>query len=229
MDLFNTICVWVAEVLPFIATLSAFIYGVKNFFKKGKALYLQIVTMSMGCYAMGSFYHICQALTSDVVSEGFTAAYLGQMGFFLFLFTANFGQMDSLLDDKSSALKKYRIIALAAPLLVALTFIPSAIAYMPLSTKISSALVWLCAMFSSYFNFKHSIISDMGFGFVKAIRPYNISALILTFVELLLLTAWNYYDIPYGYLIIALLSIVLSILSFVTMIQLKKGVEAWTI
>ena len=77
MAVFEEVCFWVAEVVPFLVTLATFIYGVKNFFNKGKALYLQIVTMGMGCYTMGSFYHLCQSITSEEVVDGFTAAYLG--------------------------------------------------------------------------------------------------------------------------------------------------------
>ena len=229
MAVFEEACFWFSETVPLLATLAAFIYGVKNFFKKGKALYLQIVTMGMGCYTMGSLYHLCQSLTSDEVADGFTAAYLGRIGFFLFLFTANFGQMDGLLDDRTPLMKKFRYIALIAPVAAGLLYLPCAFTEMPVSTKISLALVWLAAIFSSYYNFKHAIISDLGYGFVKAIRPYNICALILTFTELVLQVLWANYDIEYGFVAIALSSVVFSVMSAVTVIALKRGVEAWKI
>ena len=86
----DKICFWIADILPLSACLGAFIYGAKNFFKKGKAFYLQIVTMAIGCHAMGSCYHLCQSITIENVVDGFTPAYLGRIGFFLFLFTANY-------------------------------------------------------------------------------------------------------------------------------------------
>ena len=225
----TTFCLWAADILPLLATLGTFIYGVKNFFKKGKAYYLQIVTMGMGCYAMGSFYHLCQSITTGDLADGFTAAYLGRIGFFLFLFTANFGQMDGLLDDRTPSLKKYRYIALIAPATAALMYLPCAFADMPYSTKISLSFLWIAAIFSSYFNFKHAIISDLGFGFVKAIRPYNICALILAFTELLLQVLWAYYDAAYILIAIMIVTVVFSVMSVVTMIALKRGVEAWKI
>lgn len=227
MSTIDTACMWIADIVPFLSTLIAFIYGVKKFFKKGAAFYLQIVTMSMGCYAMGSLYHLCQTLTSDVITEGFTAAYLGRIGFFLFLFTANFGQIDNVLDDGSAQVKKSRIIAVIAPLLAGLLFIPNAITDMPVSTKITHALVWIAAIFSLYFNFKHAIISDMDIGFAKAIRPYNISAVILTFLELIILTMWSNYDIENAFIIIAALATAFGVMSIVTIVNLKKGVEKW--
>ena len=229
MTVLGEVCFWVTEIAPLLATLASFIYGVKNFFKKGKAFYLQIVTMAMGCYAMGSFYHLCQSLTTDTVADGFTAAYLGRIGFFLFLFTANYGQMDGLLDDRAPALKKYRCIALAAPVAAVLLFLPCALTDMPVSTKISLSLVWVAAVCSSYYNCKHAIISDLGYGFVKAIRPYNICALALTFAELVMQVLWANYDLQYAYIGIALMSVVFSVLSALTMLMLKRGVEAWKI
>lgn len=225
----DEVCFWVAEIAPLLASLGTFVYGAKHFFKKGKAFYLQIVTMTMGCYAMGSFYHLCQSITTDEVVDGFTAAYLGRIGFFLFLFTANFGQIDGLLDDKTQAFKKFRYIALLAPVVAALLYLPCALTEMPISTKISLSFVWIAAICSSYYNFKHAIISDLGYGFAKAIRPFNICALILTFTELILQVLWANYDIEYGFVLIAVMSIIFSVMSAVTMIVLKRGVEAWKI
>ena len=225
----TTFCLWVAGILPLLATLGTFIYGVKNFFKKGKAYYLQIVTMAMGCYAMGSFYHLCQSITTGDLADGITAAYLGRIGFFLFLFTANYGQMDGLLDDRTPSFKKYRYIALIAPVTAALLYLPCFFAEMPYSTKISLSFLWIAAIFSSYFNFKHAIISDLGYGFVKAIRPYNICALALTFLELILQVLWAYYDDNYIIIVIMIVTVIFSIVSVLTIVTLKRGVEAWKI
>ena len=229
MTVLDEVCFWVADIVPLLTSLGTFIYGVKNFFKKGKAYYLQIVTMAFGCYAMGSFYHLCQSITTEEVVDGFTAAYLGRIGFFLFLFTANFGQMDGLLDDRTPSLKKFRYIALIAPVMAALLYVPCALTEMPVSTKISLLFVWIAAIVSSYYNFKHAVISDLGYGFVKAIRPYNICALILTFTELVLQMLWCNYDIDYGMIIIAVGSVIFSVMCAVTMVALKRGVESWKI
>ena len=228
MTALDKVCFFVADIVPFLASLGTFIYGVKNFFKKGKAYYLQIVTMAFGCYAMGSFYHLCQSITTEEVVDGFTAAYLGRIGFFLFLFTANFGQMDGLLDDRTPTFKRFRYLALLAPVAVALLYVPCILTDMLISTKISLVFMWLAAMCSSYYNFKHAIISDLGYGFVKAIRPYNICALILTFAELILHILWANAD-DFGFVIIAIVSALFSAMCAVTMVALKRGVEKWKI
>ena len=226
MEKIDLICMWIAELLPLFATLFSFIYGINKFFKKGKPLFLQSITMAMGCHTLGSIYHICQTLTTETIFEGFTPAYLGRIGFFLFLITASYGHMDRIVDDGSKQIRPSRYIALIAPVLALLLFLPNAIMEdLPTKTKIAVSLVWLPALIAVYYNLKHAIIPDFDFGFIKAIKPYNILATCLGFAELLCLTAWDYlYNTQ---LIIA--SLVFAILCVTMMLVAKKGAEKWTI
>lgn len=229
MDELNQISMWLSDVIILVTTITLFIYGIKHFFKKGRAFYPCFITLGVGCYAMGTLYHLCQTLTVDEISEGFTATYLGKMGFFLFLFTANYGQMDGLLDDGNECFKKSRQIALVAPIVAGLLYIPCLVVEMPITTKITFGLVWICALSSVYYNLKHAVIDDCGFGFAKAIRPYNAWAVALTFIELVQLVLWAYYDIEGGFILIAITSIIFSVALVMTVINLKRGIEAWTI
>ena len=217
---------WIAELVPLCATLVSFIYGLRKFFKKGKPLFLQSLTMAMGCHALGSVYHLCQTIATEEVLEGFTPAYLGRIGFFLFLITASYGQLDRIVDDRSRVLRPYRLIALIAPLLAVLLYLPNALMEdLPLATKIAVLLVWLPAVFSVYYNMKHAIIPNFDFGFIKAIKPYNILATCLGFAELLCLTAWDYlYNTQ-----MVIFSVAFAILCVATMLAAKKGAEKWTI
>ena len=217
---------WIAELLPLAATLFSFIYGVNKFFKKGKPLFLQSLTMAMGSHALGSIYHVCQTLTTETVLEGFTPAYLGRIGFFLFLIAASYGQMDRIVDDGSKKIRPTRYIALIAPVCAILLYLPNGLMEdLPLPTKIAVALVWLPAIFSVYYNLKHAIIPDLDFGFIKAIKPYNVLALCLGFAELLCLTAWDYlYNTQ---LVIA--SVLFAGLCVALIFAAKKGAEKWTI
>jgi hypothetical protein len=87
------------------------------------------------------------------------------------------------------------------------------------------AVVWLPATVSVYFNLKHAIIPDLDFGFIKAIKPYNISVLALSFAELFCLTAWHYFN---GVLLV-ISSVLFGALSVCSIISARKGVEKWTI
>ena len=94
-----------------------------------------------------------------------------------------------------------------------------------IATKIVYALVWIPAIFCMYFSLKHAIIPDLDFGFIKAIKPYNVFVLLLCFSELLCLTAWDYYyPVP-----MAIGATVFGALCICTMLFAKKGVKKWTI
>ena len=226
MERMDLICMWIAELLPLSATMFSFIFGLSRFFKRGKPLFLQSITMAMGCHFLGTVYHLCQMLTNETVFEGFTPAYLGRIGFFLFFIAASYGQMDRIIDDRTPALRPARYLALLAPLCAALVYVPNAcISDLPTATKVAVLLVWIPASVSVYYNLKHAIIPDCDFGFVKAIKPYNLLAVGLGFSELLVLTAWDYL---HGVFLV-ITSAIFSALCIATMIAAGKGAEKWTV
>jgi hypothetical protein len=142
------------------------------------------------------------------------------------LITASYGQMDRIVDDGSKKIRPSRMIAFIAPICAALLYLPNGLMEdLPLATKISVLLVWIPATVSVYYNLKHSIIPDFDFGFIKAIKPYNILATCLGFAELLCLTAWDYlYSVP-----LVISSLVFAGLCLSMMLAAKKGAEKWTI
>jgi hypothetical protein len=222
----NLIYILIAELAPLAATLFSLIYGLRYFFKRGKPLCLQSFTMAMASHALGSIYHLCQTLTNEDIVEGFTPAYLGRIGFFLFIITASYGQLDKIVDDGSPKMRPARLIALAAPVCAALLFVPNAMAAdTPIATKAVYAAVWIPAIISAYFNLKHVLIPDLDFGFIKSLKPYNVCALLLSFSELACLTAWNLCDELY----VAIAAVAFAALCICAMIAAKKGVEKWTI
>lgn len=165
-------------------------------------------------------------LTTNSIEEGFSLVYLGKIGFYLFLVTASYGHMNKIIDDGSPKMKKGRLVAMVAPIAALLLFIPTAVMdNISLSTRISAFLVWIPATFGVYFNLKHAILPDVDFGFIKAIKPYNVFAMLLGFSELLCLTAWNcFYGIP-----LVLSSVIFAVFSIATIVSAKKGAEKWTI
>lgn len=222
----NIFCIWITELVPLFATLFSLFYGLRFFFKKGKPLFLQTITMAMGCHALSSIYHLCQVLISDVQIEGFTPAYLGHIGFFLFIITASYGQMDRIVDDGSPKMRPARYISFLAPLCIMLLYIPNCMLEdVSSQTKIIYLLVWILASISAYFNMKHAIIPNVDFNFIKSIKPYNSLVLCLSFSELLVLTARNYHSSIF----LTVTSVLFGILCVCTMIAARKGVEKWII
>ena len=226
MEKTNLICVWIAELVPLCATIFSFLFGLNKFFKRGKPLFLQSITMAMGCHSLGTIYHLCLMLTNQTVLDGFTPAYLGRIGFFLFFIAASYGQMDKIIDDGSPAIRPSRYIAVIAPICATLLYLPNAgVSAVTTATKVSLLLVWLPALVSVYYNLKHAIIPDCDFGFIKAIKPYNFLAVALGFVELLRLTAWNFLSNA----LLVITAVLFTVLSAAMMFAAKKGAEQWTI
>lgn len=222
----NLIGMWISLVIPLIATLACFLFGLRHFFQRKRPLFVQSLTMAMGSYVLGSVYRLCLAFSTDTVIDGFTPMYLGHIGLFLFLITASYGQLDRIIDDGSKKMKPARRLALLAPICAGLLYIPTLLhGDVSLGTKITYALVWIPAMVSGYFNLKHALIPDLDFSFIKVIRPYNFFVLCLSFSELLCLTSWNYpYSIP-----MVVTSLIFSVFCILTVLAAKKGVEKWII
>ena len=79
-----------------------------------------MIVFGLGCAMIGRLYGTLMILVNGEYYPGFNVGMLGIIGSFLFFFSANFGQVDSVVDDGSSKYIKARLIALAAPLSVPL-------------------------------------------------------------------------------------------------------------
>ena len=214
-----------ANLAMFICMAVSFTYGVVRFFKKGKALYLQMIAGGLGCMMLGRLFQFTTLLTRGVLPEGFHIGTLGIAGAFLFFLSANYGQMDRLLDDGSKENRKYRLLGLLAPVLLAgiygLTFLFS----LSLESMIVYGVMTLVIMFASYFNLKHFIFPDVEFGIIRSIRGYNLIALLLAVLSVgeMVLLLWKQW-IPLLILYVAICAVSIAIVPI-----LEKGAKKWTI
>ena len=163
----------------FLAALAGFLYGAVRFFRGKKALYLQMIVCGLGCMMLSRLFQVVMILNLGALRQGFHVGYLGYSGMFLFFFSANYGQMDSLVDDGSAALRPYRRKALYAPAAVLLIYLPIALSGASLSMKISCALIAALAAAAAYYHMKHLIIPDVDYGIIRSIRGYNRFALLI--------------------------------------------------
>ena len=92
-----------------------FVYGPYRFFRDESALYVRMIIFSVGCAMFWRLFETLQYLVNGEIGSGFHVGMLGIIGSFMFLFSANYGQMGSVVDDRSAKFRKTRIISLAAP------------------------------------------------------------------------------------------------------------------
>ena len=169
--------VW--NALLFFGAVFGFVYSLIKFFKPKSALYLKMVGCAFGCLFIERLYEIVQIVVAGELAEGFIVGDIGNIGCFLFLLSANIGAMDSLMDDGSKELKKYRRIALIAPLTIvaaaiAIMFSPSHIA-----RNITCAVEEMFIGASAYYSLKHLIIPKQFSDFLSGLRVFHLFSLIL--------------------------------------------------
>ena len=216
----------IANVITCVCGLTGFIYGLAKFFKPKKAVYPQMITFACGCMAFGRLYQIVRLLTGGDVFNEFQLGVFGVIGSLVFLFSANFGVMDSIADDRSKKFRKYRLIALAAPVAAAAADVLFIIfTDLPVIIKIASAAITFFVMQASYFHLKHLIFPDVDYGVIKCLKPYNLMALIYTFLclaEMILIGVGS----KIGVLIAGVLMGIL-LLGIVT--SSERGIKRWVI
>ena len=169
-----------------------FLTGIR-YLNTRKALYAGMIVQGMICVALGRMFQCALLLTGGSLTEHFQLGSLGGMGAFSFFFSANYGQIDSLVDGGERRFAKYRIIALAGPLCVAGMLVPVALSPAGLAFRISCVIVSCIIGVASYFHVKHLLVPDVDYGVVRCLRGYNALAVglsVLSMLELIAL-AWN--------------------------------------
>ena len=214
-----------SNLAMFICMAVSFTYGVVRFFKKGKALYLQMIVGGLGCMMLGRVFQFVTLLTRGMLPEGFHIGTLGIVGGFVFFLSANYGQMDKLLDDGAKENRKYRLLGLLAPLLMAAIYGLVFLFNIELESMIVYGVMTAIIMFASYFNLKHFIFPDIEFGIIRSIRGYNLIALLLGVLSVgeITLLLWNKM-VP-----LLILYIAICMVSIAVVPVLEKGVKKWTI
>ena len=213
------------DLIALVLGLGALIYLIITLIKEKKGIYFQMIACAIGCNVLCYLYDVCEILTTKTLSEGFSVSYLGVIGCYLFLLSANYGCMDGIIDDGTPAMLKSRRLAWIAPIVAIALYVVNFFADVPFETKKYYFFVWIPAAICSYYNLKHAIAPDLDFGFIKAIRPFNIAALAFNMLNLLHFTVWNYFDWP----IITLTGTLVGIATIIMAVTAKRGVKRWTI
>ncbi|MCR4646029.1 MAG: hypothetical protein K5695_11605 [Oscillospiraceae bacterium] len=161
-------------------TLSAavgFGYGLYRFFRQRSAMYIKMIVFGIGCAMLGRLFETLQLFANGQIQTGFHVGVLGVVGSFLFFFTANYGQMDSLVDDKTTAFRKYRLIALAAPACIMLLYLFYFLKVGMGQAAVVRGIETLIISQAAYYHLKHLIMPDVDYGVIRSLRLYNLLAL----------------------------------------------------
>lgn len=218
----------ISEIIKSFLLTAASIWGISVSFKKRGALFLQIVAFALGCMALGNIFVLALNITAPeevlvTLTKDFNIGLLGIFGMFAFIFSASYGQIDGLGDDHSRELRKYRLLALIAPIVNAIILMAIVFSGIEVHMQIIYAILFLPAILASYYNLKHLIIPDVELGILACIRKYNLVALIMT-VLVLLATATKQYDVSILY---SILNILTGLIAPIVFYFAKKGSEGW--
>lgn len=199
-------------------------YGLYRFYRDESALYVRMIVFGVGCAMLGQLFQTLLLLVKGELDDTFNVGTLGIIGSFLFFFSANYGQMDSIVDDGSPKFRKTRIIALAAPLVVAAIWVVVIALDGFKESTITLGVIALFLALACYFHLKHLIIEDVSFGLIRSLRGYNLLALVYALLCILEVLAEG---LPFFVTAIVCVLECAVLLAFVPV--LERGVKKWTI
>ena len=208
-----------------LGALTGFVYSLIRFFKPKKAMYKKMVGCALGCLFIERLYEIVQYVVAGDLPQLFQIGTFGNIGCYMFLFSANYGAIDSLIDDGSAKLKKYRLIALIAPLAAIAAATVILLSPSDPGRKITCAIEMLFAGASSYYSLKHLIIPKKYSDFLSGMRAFHIMSLVLAVGVTVEDLIWCYqvsvqavWYIPYAILLAAMVTLAPA---------LERGTKQW--
>ena len=165
----------------------------RRYLNTRKGIFASMIVLGVFCFSLGRLFQCAYLWAGRSLTERFQVGALGPLGAFAFFFSANFGQIDSLVDDGGRAFKKYRIVALTALLYVVAMMAIIVMSPASASYKIICGINSFVIGAACYFHVKHLFIPDVDYGVVRCLRGFNAFAValsVLTMLEMIAL-AWN--------------------------------------
>ena len=215
----------IANTVACVCAFVGFTYGFVKFFRHRKAVYAQMITLAAGCMAFGRLYQVVRLLTIGSIYDEFQLGVVGVIGSLMFLFSANYGAMDSLADDGSAAFRRYRLLPILAPFsALCVCVLIWLFSDMSMLGKAIAAVIALFVAGSSYFNLKHLIFPDVDFGVINCLKPYNSLALFLEFSCLAEITAYGFGSKTATAIVGILTGVILLVIPF----SVERGIKRWT-
>lgn len=213
----------ITNCITFVCAGAAFACGAYKYLRPKSPLYIQMIVMGVGCIMLGRLYQFLRIITGSSVTDSAQLGMLGAAGAFAFFFSANYGQIDSLVDDGSALFSKYRMMSVIAPVCVIALYLGFALSDVSPGFKIAMGLICLFIMPAAYFNLKHLLIPDIDYGVVRCQRKYNALALVYAFLYLASQTAVA----GKNFTLLAVFDVIMGIVSVLIVIAADRGVKQW--
>ena len=216
----------IANVIVCVCAFAGFIYGGILFFRPKRALYAQMITLATGCVAFGRLFLVCRILTGGEITDTFQLGFVGMIGSFMFFFSANYGTLDSLVDDSISGNIGRKILPFAAPIAaIAVYLIFFIFTKVSLMWMIFGGILTAIITISAYFNLKHLLSPDIDKGVITCLRPYNLLALVYAMSVLI-----ECVGLSRGANVVAFVAALVSGVSILLIMPLiERGVKKWLI
>lgn len=212
-------------IASFVLAAAAFWLGAAKLFGTKKPLYMKLLVCAAGCFMLEQ-----QLLLINLwckVQETFSIGMLGILGCNYFLLSANYGTLDKVVDDSSRQNRPARLIAVIAPLAVALACFNVFLVWK--QKDVLCGVLWvlmlLPAIPASYLNLKHILLPVDDFGFLRATRLCNISALTLYIV----MAAFAICSASDNSRLVGILSCLMSLSVFGISLSAIRGAKKWGI
>ena len=213
-----------AELAMLVFSAAGFLYGAGKYLKPRKPLYASMIVLGVGCIMFGRAYSLLRLISGLKVAGVFTLGILGTVGAFLFFFSSNYGQIDSLVDGGGKEFTKYRIIAITGVIIIAALYAFILISPAEVWEKVTDGCAALVIAAASYFHFKHILIPDIDYGVVRCQRAFNIMALCYGILSMLELISFAYLNETMLFIVSGFECIVSGLIVPV----MDRGVKKWS-
>lgn len=215
----------IPEIYLLICAVIGLAYGLSILFTKKPPLYFKLILFAMASQVFTRVFYLVTYLCYGDIPDVFNIGFVGLATFMMFLFFANFGSMDSLVDEKTKLITPYRILPLVIPVAeISISILVLFEDDVDFTVRISFVVLSAVAGLAGYFNLKHIIIRDVDGGIVRLVRGFNLLSLlveILTLAEVAL--------VCYGITnIVVYVQAVLGIIYIALLPLLYKEVRKWT-
>ena len=105
----------VTNIYLLVCSVFGLVFGLFIMFRKKPPVYFGLVLFSIASQVFTRIYFVVSLICYNGIPNTFNIGFIGFASFVLFLFFANYGQIDMLVDDHRTLKLRYRLIPLIIP------------------------------------------------------------------------------------------------------------------